>query len=92
MLTLTSTDRSLGKPTKGNEQWVKRIKGIRANASCKTHAELDESVELDRGNPKELAREYKKMKDKLSQLNVFGGCCGTDEEHVFEIINHIKAG
>ena len=77
---------------KGNEQWVKRIKGIRANASCKTHAELDESVELDRGNPKELAREYKKMKDKLSQLNVFGGCCGTDEEHVFEIIKHIKAG
>jgi S-methylmethionine-dependent homocysteine/selenocysteine methylase len=76
---------------KENEQWVKRIKGIRANASCKTHAELDESTELDRGNPKELAREYKKMKDKLSQLNVFGGCCGTDEEHVFEIINHLNS-
>ncbi len=73
-----------------NEQWTKRIKGIRANASCKSHAELDESTELDRGNPKELGREHKRLKDSFNQLNVFGGCCGTDEEHVLEIANQIK--
>ena len=48
-----------------NEQWTKRIKGIRANASCKSHAELDEATELDRGNPQELADEYKRLKHKL---------------------------
>ena len=72
------------------EEWTKRIKGIRANASCKSHTELDESTELDRGNPKDLGHEHKKLKDTFTQLNVFGGCCGTDHEHVLEIINQVK--
>jgi S-methylmethionine-dependent homocysteine/selenocysteine methylase len=73
-----------------NEQWTKRIKGIRANASCKSHAELDESTELDRGIPKELGKEYKRLKETFSHINVFGGCCGTDEQHILEIINQVK--
>lgn len=72
-----------------NEEWIKRIKGIRANASCKSHAELDEATELDRGEPKELGEAYKKMKDYFPHLNVFGGCCGTDEEHIVQIIDQI---
>jgi S-methylmethionine-dependent homocysteine/selenocysteine methylase len=73
-----------------NESWTKRIKGIRANASCKSHAELDESTELDRGIPKELGKEYKRLKETFSHINVFGGCCGTDEQHILEIINQVK--
>ncbi|RYD80357.1 MAG: homocysteine S-methyltransferase [Sphingobacteriales bacterium] len=72
------------------QHWVKRIRGIRANASCKSHAELDESTELDRGNPGQLGLEHKVLKQNLNQLNVFGGCCGTDEEHVKEIISILK--
>jgi S-methylmethionine-dependent homocysteine/selenocysteine methylase len=73
-----------------HESWVKRIKGLRANASCKSHAELDEATELDRGTPKELAKEYKKLKDSFPHLNVFGGCCGTDEEHIVEIVQQMR--
>lgn len=73
-----------------NENWVKRIKGFRANASCKSHAELDEATELDRGIPKDLGKEYKNLKDTFSHLNVFGGCCGTDEEHMHEIVKQLK--
>ena len=73
-----------------NEQWTKRIRGIRANASCKSHAELDEATELDRGNPRELGNDYKQLKEKFSDLNIFGGCCGTDEEHILEIIRQVK--
>lgn len=73
-----------------NENWVKRIKGFRANASCKSHAQLDESTELDRGIPKDLGKEYKHLKDTFSHLNVFGGCCGTDEEHIHEIVKQLK--
>ncbi|MBA2499913.1 MAG: homocysteine S-methyltransferase family protein [Chitinophagaceae bacterium] len=73
-----------------NEQWIKRVRGIRANASCKSHAELDEATELDRGNPQEFGNEHKEMKNKFNHLNVFGGCCGTDEEHVVQIIQQIK--
>ena len=32
---------------KADEAWVKRIHGVRANASTKSHAELDESATLD---------------------------------------------
>lgn len=73
-----------------NEEWVNRIRGIRANASCKSHAELDEATELDRGDPQDLAKQYKVLKDAFSHLNVFGGCCGTDEEHIIEIVNQLN--
>lgn len=72
------------------EAWTSRIKGLRANASCKSHAELDEATELDRGNPQELGIEHKKIKELLHHLNVFGGCCGTDEEHVIAIAGMLK--
>jgi S-methylmethionine-dependent homocysteine/selenocysteine methylase len=74
-----------------NEEWTKRIKGLRANSSCKSHAELDEAAELDRGNPQQLGIEHKKLKEIFYQLNVFGGCCGTDEEHVLAIANQVKS-
>jgi S-methylmethionine-dependent homocysteine/selenocysteine methylase len=73
-----------------NEQWTKRIQGLRANSSCKSHAELDDATELDRGNPQELGSEHKKLKQMFNQLNVFGGCCGTDEEHVLAIASQVK--
>lgn len=72
------------------ESWLTRIRAVRANASCKSHAELDESVELDRGNPQELGQDYKKLKENLTKLNVFGGCCGTDHTHIEHICNCIS--
>jgi S-methylmethionine-dependent homocysteine/selenocysteine methylase len=34
-----------------DEPWAARIRGLRANASAKSHAELNESPELDSGDP-----------------------------------------
>ncbi len=62
--------------------WLQRIGGIRANASTKSHEDLDNSVELDEGNPLVLGQEYKALLDKLTQLRVIGGCCGTDHRHI----------
>jgi S-methylmethionine-dependent homocysteine/selenocysteine methylase len=67
---------------KGFDSWLTRIGGIRANASCKSHAELDESLELDSGDPVSLGVSYKRLKTKLSGLRTIGGCCGTDHKHV----------
>ena len=69
----------------GGERWVERIRGLRANASAKSHAELNESTELDVGDPAELGMQYAQLKKRLSQLNVMGGCCGTDYRHVEQI-------
>ena len=62
--------------------WTERIGGIRANASAKSHAELDESTELDRGDIDEFCLGHIRLRDLLPNLNVLGGCCGTDAEHV----------
>ena len=65
--------------------WLDRIRGLRANASRKSHAELNESPELDIGNPVELGADYADLRKRLARLNVMGGCCGTDHRHVEQI-------
>ena len=65
--------------------WLDRIHGVRANASRKSHAELNESTELDSGNPVELGAHYAHLKKLLGCMNVMGGCCGTDHRHVEQI-------
>ena len=62
--------------------WIDRIGGIRANASRKSHAELDASEELDEGDPSELAQRYRELAPLLPSAMVVGGCCGTDHRHV----------
>jgi len=63
-------------------KWSGRLRGIRANASRLSHEELDNSTELDSGNPQELGEEHAELLRRLPHLNVFGGCCGTDHRHV----------
>ena len=62
--------------------WAQRIRGIRANASRKSHAELDEAETLDTGDPADLAARYAKLRAKLPELELVGGCCGTDHRHI----------
>jgi homocysteine S-methyltransferase len=64
---------------------VARLRGIRANASRRSHAELDEAPDLDAGDPVELGGQYRTLVKRYKHLNVFGGCCGTDHRHVEQI-------
>jgi S-methylmethionine-dependent homocysteine/selenocysteine methylase len=62
--------------------WRDRIRGIRANASTLSHAELDAATELDSGDPADLGRRYRELRSKLKNASIFGGCCGTDHRHI----------
>lgn len=62
--------------------WTKRIRGIRANASRRSHQELNEAPDLDAGDPVELGGQYRTLRLRHPQINVFGGCCGTDCRHI----------
>ncbi len=64
--------------------WLARVRGVRANASRLSHAELDEATELDRGDVIELGALYASIGSKID-LRVVGGCCGTDHAHVATI-------
>ncbi|WP_028795514.1 homocysteine S-methyltransferase family protein [Thalassobaculum salexigens] len=65
--------------------WINRIRGVRANASTRSHAELDNSTDLDAGDPEQLGRDYARLRTLLPAANVFGGCCGTDHRHLEQI-------
>ena len=66
-------------------EWRRRVLGLRANASRKSHAELDASTDLDDGDPAELGTDYASLRTHLPNLSVFGGCCGTDHRHIAAI-------
>ncbi len=66
-------------------RWKERVCAVRANASTKSHAELDQADELDEGCPNKLGVEYAELKTYLPKLKVIGGCCGTDARHIESI-------
>lgn len=68
-----------------DETWIGRVRGVRANASHMSHAELDEATELDDGDPADLGARYRALRQSLPRLNVLGGCCGTDHRHISAI-------
>ncbi len=70
---------------------IRRVRGLRANASRRSHAELDASTDLDAGDPVELGAEYRRLQRKLPALAVVGGCCGTDHRHVAAIAQAMLA-
>ena len=72
-----------------NESWKQRIRAVRANAPKRSHAELDAAEEIDDGNPTELGHEYIELRAQLNNLNVLGGCCGTDHRHIEAICKSI---
>jgi homocysteine S-methyltransferase len=68
-----------------------RVRSVRANASRKSHAELDESPTLDDGDPVELAGDYLRLRAQHPPISIFGGCCGTDARHVQAIADAVLA-
>jgi S-methylmethionine-dependent homocysteine/selenocysteine methylase len=65
--------------------WRERLRGLRANASTRSHAELDGADELDDGDPADLGRRCAALRGLLPNMAVLGGCCGTDIRHVTSI-------
>jgi homocysteine S-methyltransferase len=68
-----------------------RIRCVRANASRKSHAELDESSTLDDGDPLELAGDYVRLRAQHPWISIVGGCCGTDARHMQGIADALLA-
>ena len=71
-------------------EWVSRIHGIRANSSKQEHSFLNTLGHLDEGNREELAGEYASLKSRFPDMNVFGGCCGTNFTHVRKISSALQ--
>jgi S-methylmethionine-dependent homocysteine/selenocysteine methylase len=74
----------------GTDPALGRVRGVRANASRKSHAELDESATLDDGDPTEFGGQLASLHRRQPHINVLGGCCGTDHRHIEAIANEFR--
>ena len=74
-----------GSVMSADEEWARRIRGLRANASRRSHQELNDAPDLDAGDPIELANQYRDLLRRHPQITVLGGCCGTDHRHIQSI-------
>ena len=81
---------SINEGIKANEDWVKRIRGFRTNPSPLSHAELDNCTELQSGNPIEFGRQTGQLKKRMPWVKVVGGCCGSNEKHVEQIVTTLQ--
>lgn len=73
-----------------DELWVQRLRGVVTNASRCSHAELDESEDLDDGDPEELGELVGTIGKKFPHFTIVGGCCGTDMRHLRRIVEQVK--
>jgi homocysteine S-methyltransferase len=65
--------------------WREGVNGLRCNASRMSHAELDEALELDEGDPRDGSHTHTALLEAFPNLEVLGGCCGTDVRHVAQL-------
>jgi S-methylmethionine-dependent homocysteine/selenocysteine methylase len=77
-------------PALADEEWVTRVRGVRANSSSEEQCTLVEMDGLDEGDPDELAGQHARLKAMYPHINVFGGCCGTDFTHVEKISSALQ--
>ena len=66
-----------------------RFRGIQANTSPLSYAELDHAKQLHCSEPEELAQEMVKL-GQTGNIQIWGGCCGTDDRHMECIAQQLK--
>jgi len=69
----------------GSGGWRDRVRGLRCNASRRSHEELEEAGDLDSGDPVDFGVQNTRLRASLPNVRVLGGCCGTDHRHVAEL-------
>ena len=72
--------------------WLRRMGGVRANPSPKSHAELNESTSLEDGDPVALGEQLGTIRRSFPHFCLFGGCCGSDSRHAERIGLACRAG
>jgi homocysteine S-methyltransferase len=70
--------------------WIRRIRMLRPNASAKDKIELCQIGHLEEGDPEELGRLMGDLADRYPHIDIWGGCCGTWDKHLEQIVRQVK--
>jgi len=66
-----------------------RFRGIQANTSPLSYAQLDGALDLKCSEPAEFADEMMKLVN-IGNFQIWGGCCGTDNRHMECVAQRLK--
>ena len=62
--------------------WLERIRVLRPNSSRAEKQSLCQIGHLEAGDPEELGGQVAALVERLPQVDIVGGCCGTWDEHL----------
>jgi len=71
--------------------WLERLRSIRPNAAAMDKIALCKLGHLEDGDPVELGQQMGAVAKRFPQMDIWGGCCGTDHRHLGEIARNVKA-
>jgi homocysteine S-methyltransferase len=69
--------------------WIKRVRGIRPNASKMEKISLCRLGHLEEGDPYELGMLMGNLARRYPHMDIWGGCCGTCEVHLDQIATQV---
>jgi S-methylmethionine-dependent homocysteine/selenocysteine methylase len=72
-------------------RWLSRLRSIRPNASKADKLSLCQIGHLEAGDPEELGQQMRALSRRLPQVDIWGGCCGTWDEHLASAARHLRA-
>lgn len=70
--------------------WLERVRQLRPNASMKDKQELCQIGHLEAGDPELLGAEMGGLSRRLPHIDVWGGCCGTWDDHLSAIARELR--
>ena len=77
-------------PALDGGEWEHKIRCIRPNASKMEKIALCKLGHLEDGDPVELGQQIADVARRHPSMDIFGGCCGTDERHLDEIAKSVR--
>lgn len=71
--------------------WIRRLRGVRPNASKMEKIALCRLGHIEDGDPAELGSQILSLSSRYPHMDIFGGCCGTGHNHLREIARALKS-
>ena len=70
--------------------WFERVRSLRPNASAKEKIALCQIGHLEAGDPELLGVQMAALARRFEHVDIFGGCCGTWDDHLRAIAQQLQ--
>lgn len=76
-------------PAISDDDWMQRVRCFRPNAAKMDKISLCKLGHLEEGDPVELGAQMHAVQQRYPHIDIWGGCCGTCETHLEQIVSRL---